>query len=902
MINFFISSTFSDMHQERDVFQKNIQAKVNYYANKYGEKVLFSDLRWGINTAGMTEKESGEKIITNCVTEIQKCVPYMIVLLGDRYGTIIDDWITEPYIKGHDLEFDKGISVTALEILAGDKYIGLDNILFYFREIEGDYPEEFKEKDPGAQEKLRLLKEKISNSGAKIKNYRVSWNENTGQFDGMNSLIDLVSTDIEAIIKTQMKDPDRLLVENISADSYVSDETFSTIQDFLERNRIVVLSGEELSGKTSLAATLVMKFENTDGYRPVPLFFRNPVVNGISDEDIITIVKRKLDSVDVRQEEKVVIILDGIDDITPPNTERRIIEGIIDILKAYPADFSYILTSSVHVNPDRVLSIDIQNELNEDSIDAIEHLLLPGKEISEDIKDLVKNKCIGKSFLYEKLLIRRLDMMTKGDFSRASEYEKELNIRPIDAIERVQKNIIEALPDDLYGLTYKFVLDYAGMFDNDKMQTALWLIANSLDGFDPDTVVKILSAEDIREELLVFFVSCCRDVLNIYPNGKIDFATSELKSYFQVKLDDYTGEIEKEYLPEVLKVITDDPDYNGSERLFWHLKGHFIADKDTLEQFLNLDTNTCAKIFKLLDEQNHIDGVTSEEEVTANSTWAYSLTILMDKYSMDSRTINTFLDKICQLMEEKSVFRYVNCVTVLQTICSIIEIKIKDQKEVEESFGFGYKNRWISLMSKTILIMLEAYEYLGIDKDNLEKELGKYKEEAYSHYNDRPETLINKGIELVNMISAPGAVIGESEYIELTKVSDDIYQRIEEISINPASDAVRAAAHVINTTGDVATSSGRFEDALNYYAKTFEFYKRILKSGDDSWLLILDIGFLYYKISLCMQKLDHGKSCVRNNFLNAKRWLELAYEQCDDNSYAEAIVTILGQISEYLGE
>lgn len=47
MKKFFISSTFYDMHAERDMIQNIVQPADNQKLNEQGEYVSFSDLRWG---------------------------------------------------------------------------------------------------------------------------------------------------------------------------------------------------------------------------------------------------------------------------------------------------------------------------------------------------------------------------------------------------------------------------------------------------------------------------------------------------------------------------------------------------------------------------------------------------------------------------------------------------------------------------------------------------------------------------------------------------------------------------------------------------------------------------------------------------------------------------------------
>ena len=48
MIKIFISSTFSDMHSERDIIQKKVLPSLRHFARKMGHDVSIVDLRWGI--------------------------------------------------------------------------------------------------------------------------------------------------------------------------------------------------------------------------------------------------------------------------------------------------------------------------------------------------------------------------------------------------------------------------------------------------------------------------------------------------------------------------------------------------------------------------------------------------------------------------------------------------------------------------------------------------------------------------------------------------------------------------------------------------------------------------------------------------------------------------------------
>lgn len=45
MKTIFVSSTFKDMHFERDAIQEQVLPEVNHEAAKYGQRVSFCDLR-----------------------------------------------------------------------------------------------------------------------------------------------------------------------------------------------------------------------------------------------------------------------------------------------------------------------------------------------------------------------------------------------------------------------------------------------------------------------------------------------------------------------------------------------------------------------------------------------------------------------------------------------------------------------------------------------------------------------------------------------------------------------------------------------------------------------------------------------------------------------------------------
>lgn len=91
-VRVFVSSTFRDMHTERDYLNSSVFPELRSRCAKRGLDFVGIDLRWGV-----TEEESRQrKAMEVCQDEIKKC-NFFISLLGDRYG-----WIPPPEEIPHE--------------------------------------------------------------------------------------------------------------------------------------------------------------------------------------------------------------------------------------------------------------------------------------------------------------------------------------------------------------------------------------------------------------------------------------------------------------------------------------------------------------------------------------------------------------------------------------------------------------------------------------------------------------------------------------------------------------------------------------------------------------------------------------------------------------------------------
>src|ERR1035438_3069504 len=85
-IRVFIPSTFLDMQEEREELVKQIFPQLRRLCESRGVAWGEVDLRWGVPD----EAKAEGKVLPLCLAEIERCRPYFIGLLGERYG-----WIPE---------------------------------------------------------------------------------------------------------------------------------------------------------------------------------------------------------------------------------------------------------------------------------------------------------------------------------------------------------------------------------------------------------------------------------------------------------------------------------------------------------------------------------------------------------------------------------------------------------------------------------------------------------------------------------------------------------------------------------------------------------------------------------------------------------------------------------------
>ena len=273
VIRVFLSSTFRDFMQERDLLVKQVFPSLRRRAQERGVEVVDVDLRWGI-----TEEQSKQgQTIGICLDEIERCRPYFIGLLGDRYGWVPEhgDYRPELLRRQNWLPPHQGnASVTELEILHGvlNNPEMAGRAFFYFRDpaysdakaAEGPG---WRSESPEERQKLEALKERIRASGFPVVEKGVATPK---------AIADRIEADLWSLIEEQFPEvpkTDPLELEAARHASYRADRTglylggetyIQQLQRWISAGeQRILITGESGAGKSALISNWVAAHESS---------------------------------------------------------------------------------------------------------------------------------------------------------------------------------------------------------------------------------------------------------------------------------------------------------------------------------------------------------------------------------------------------------------------------------------------------------------------------------------------------------------------------------------------------------------------------------------------------------------------------------------------------------------
>lgn len=315
-IRVFISSTFRDMHGERDLLTRFIFPELRARAHSKQIQLYEVDLRWGV-----TEEDARHhKALEICLNEISRC-HYFIGLLGERYG-----WVQKEYDVSDSPQFDwlkefpTGHSITEIEMQHAclqDPEKSVGKAFFYFRSaaVNATVPEGhrncFESESEEAKGKIELLKSDIRTSGIEVYDgYPSRWLgvlEDKPMVGGLEDFGKRVLHNIWNAIKRDYPDSEASLDPVVEAaiahnafaesraSSFVGRKSLLTKAQQMVKSTeqgLVLLVGKPGSGKSAFMATLAQQCSESSSCQSQQLILTHFLGAAPSSTNITSILTR----------------------------------------------------------------------------------------------------------------------------------------------------------------------------------------------------------------------------------------------------------------------------------------------------------------------------------------------------------------------------------------------------------------------------------------------------------------------------------------------------------------------------------------------------------------------------------------------------------------------------------
>lgn len=296
-VSVFVTSTFRDMHAERDHLRLVVFPELAERLRQRMHHLEVVDLRWGVETVSLQDEAAKDReILRVCLDEIERCRPFQVVILGERYGYVMpSDSLT---VIANRLQCGPNAladaSVTAVEIECGlfAPWAKDQRAYVYCRDslpIEQLSPgalERYTDRRPGQDadhNRQEKLKARILESlPARFRPFPATWNAESETVEGLaafeSQVLDDLWSELDAYTASFARETPRSIEEQQRFDmaevfaqslrGFVGrDDLLAQLASFATResdNWGICLTGAAGSGKTSLLAALSLALQDND--------------------------------------------------------------------------------------------------------------------------------------------------------------------------------------------------------------------------------------------------------------------------------------------------------------------------------------------------------------------------------------------------------------------------------------------------------------------------------------------------------------------------------------------------------------------------------------------------------------------------------------------------------------
>ncbi|XP_007949412.1 telomerase protein component 1 [Orycteropus afer afer] len=300
-IQLFISSTFRDMHGERDLLLRSVLPALQARAAPHRISLRGIDLRWGV-----TEEETRRnRQLEVCLGEVENSQLF-VGILGSRYGYIPPNYNLPDHTHFHwAKQYPPGRSVTEMEVMQflnrGLRLKTCAPALIYFRDssflssVPDTWKSDFIPESEEAAHRITELKSYLSKQEEiTCRRYHCEWGgvaAGRPYVGGLEEFGNMVLEDIWNMIHKLYLQPESQMEQPVSTpDDDLVQATFQQLQssssparprllqDIVQqltqpRGRLNLVIGQSGQGKTTFLASLVSTLQAPDGTKVAPLVF-----------------------------------------------------------------------------------------------------------------------------------------------------------------------------------------------------------------------------------------------------------------------------------------------------------------------------------------------------------------------------------------------------------------------------------------------------------------------------------------------------------------------------------------------------------------------------------------------------------------------------------------------------
>ena len=516
MNSIFISSTFLDMQQERDVIQRIVMPEIKDFVKQYGKNIEVCDLRWGVNTLDMNERDSMLKVIRVCFDEIDKARPFFMAIIGERYGDIPSEDVVKIGLSGRNVPIEDMLnkSVTEMEIIYSTLYNDDQScVRFYLRNIENKKKKllnntgilrRFQGMNNENRKRVITLRNWIkSQFPEKTKEYSVTWNNDLSQFDGLDHFAEMLINDLKEMIiekwgePTILSDYDRQFYQyqyalentNYFSDTAVLFPQTGTLEDYSELNipymktqnyflvsendydmdlifsnltHLYVANHLEIIPYDCSQSLMSSTVENMVRYYVtilssrygVPIDTNNNVQN-INTSDEIKRFHSVLKQVDQNAGNKILLAIS--------KSHYLNLGNLIDWFPTIQFKNLHFLVSLDRMIPMPAMIKKIStifyfpdfpdSPIFERNMVITSFMLKYHKELDKNVTSAILKKSVGKRMRYTEFLMQRLLLMSQLDFKKIAEAGSGMQ-----NISHYQLNLLKVAPDNMEDMLFEQVL------------------------------------------------------------------------------------------------------------------------------------------------------------------------------------------------------------------------------------------------------------------------------------------------------------------------------------------------------------------------------------------------------------------------------------------------------------